>query len=161
MYVEHLLLSGREGANIGLVAATVPRPTKQESHMQADQLKQSIQRIEECADEAKRQVQQGSVPDDLRQSILSLHDQAKQAQQQVESSQQQQGQSQGQGQGQQQGQGAGQDSLRQAVMQMEQTGDRAMQACRKAGGSVDPQTQQSIQRLHDEVSSLKKHIQMG
>lgn len=129
--------------------------------MQADQLKQSIQRIEQCADEAKRQVQQGSVPDELRQSILALHDQARQAQQQVERSQQQQGQG-GQG-GQQQGQGQqpGQDSLRQAVMQMEQTGDRAMQACRKAGSSVDQQTQQSVQRLHDEVSSLKKQIQMG
>lgn len=137
--------------------------------MQADQWKQSIQRIEECADEAKRQVQQGSVPDDVRQNVLSLHDQAKQAQQQLQSSQQQQG---GQGQrqsGQQQGQGQqlqgqqdqGQDQLRQAVMQMEQCGDRAMQACRKAGSSIDPQTQQSIQRLHDEVSSLKKQIQMG
>ncbi|MEJ5991144.1 hypothetical protein WG902_14170 [Ramlibacter sp. PS3R-8] len=127
--------------------------------MQADQLKQSIQRIEECADEAKRQVQQGSVPDELRQSILSLHDQAKQAQQQVQNNQQQQGQ--GQGQGQQQGQGQNQDSLRQAVLQMEQAGDRALQACRKAGSSVDQQTQQSVQRLHDELSSLKKQIQMG
>lgn len=126
--------------------------------MQADQLKQSIQRIEECADEAKRQVQQGSVPDELRQCIMSLHDQAKQAQQQVASSQQQ---GQGQGQGQQQGQGQSQDSLRQAVMQMEQAGDRALQACRKAGSSVDQQTQQSVQRLHDELSSLKKQIQMG
>ena len=133
--------------------------------MQADQLKQSIQRIEECADEAKRRVQQGSVPDEVRQSVLSLHDQAKQAQQQIGGSQQQQGQGQpgqqqGQGQQGQQTQGQ-QDQLRQAVMQMEQAGDRAMQACRKAGGSIDPQTQQSIQRLHDEVSNLKKQIQMG
>jgi hypothetical protein len=132
--------------------------------MQADQLKQSIHRIEECADEAKRQVQQGSVPDELRQSVMQLHDQAKQIQQQVDSGQQQQGQG-GQGLGQQQGQGQGQqpgqDGLRQAVMQMEQTGDRAMQACRKAGSNVDQQTQQSVQRLHDEVSSLKKQIQMG
>jgi hypothetical protein len=114
--------------------------------MQAEQLKQSIHRIEECADEAKRAVQQqASIPSDLRDSVNALHDQAKQAQQQVDSGQQQQGQ----------------DGLRQAVMQMEQTGDRAMQACRQAGNSVDQQTQQSVQRLHDEVSSLKKQIQMG
>ena len=115
--------------------------------MQADQLKQSIHRIEECADEAKRAVQQqASIPSELRDCVNNLHDQAKQAQQQVDSGGQQQ---------------MGQDTIRQAVMQMEQTGDRAMQACRQAGNSVDPQTQQSVQRLHDEVSSLKKQIQMG
>lgn len=114
--------------------------------MQADQLKQSIHRIEECADDAKRAVQQqASLPSELRESIHNLHDQAKQAQQQVDSGQQQ----------------GSQDTLRQAVMQMEQTGDRAMQACHKAGNSVDAQTQQSVQRLHDEVSHLKKQIQMG
>lgn len=114
--------------------------------MQADQLKQSIHRIEECADEAKKAVQQqASIPSELRECVMNLHDQAKQVQQQVDSGSPQ----------------MGQDTIRQSVMQMEQTGDRAMQACRQAGGSIDPQTQQSVQRLHDEVSSLKKQIQMG
>lgn len=117
--------------------------------MQADQLKDRIHRIEECADEAKRCVQQGSAPQELRQTVDSLHQQAKQAQMQVDSQQ-----------GQQQ-QGQGQDSLRQAVMQLEQTADRAKQACSSAGSSVDPQTQQAVQRAHDEISSLKKQIQMG
>ncbi len=116
--------------------------------MQADQLKDRIHRIEECADEAKRCVQNGSVPQELRQQVDSLHQQAKQAQMQVDS---QQGQQMGQGQ----------DSLRQAVMQLEQTADRAKQACSSAGSSVDPQTQQAVQRAHDEISSLKKQIQMG
>ena len=57
--------------------------------------------------------------------------------------------------------GTGQDGLKQKVMQMEQTGDRAMKACRQAGSSIDQQAQQSVQRLHDEVSNLKKQIQMG
>lgn len=114
--------------------------------MQSEQLKQNIHRIEECADEAKRCVQQqASIPSELRDCVNNLHDQAKQVQQQVDSGQQQ----------------AGQDTIRQAVMQMEQTGDRAMQACRQAGSNIDQQTQQSVQRLHDEVSSLKKQIQMG
>lgn len=114
--------------------------------MQGEQLKQSIQRIEECADQAKRAVEQGSAPSELRQCVNTLHEQARQAQQQAQS------------QGQQQ---AGQDGLRNAVMQMEQTGDRAMQACRDAGESVDPQTQQAVKRAHDEISGLKKQIQMG
>lgn len=111
--------------------------------MQAEQLKECINRIEECADEAKRAVQAGSVPQELRQCVETLHQQAHQAQQQAGSQQQQ-----------------GQSGLRDAVMQMEQTGDRAMKACRSAGGSVDAQTQQAVQRAHDEISSLKKQIQM-
>lgn len=114
--------------------------------MQMDQMKQSINRIEECVDEAKRAVQGGSVPNDVRQCVDSLHEQARQAQQSALSSGQQQ---------------QGQDEFRQQVMQLEQTGDRAMQACRTAGDSVDPQTQQAIRRAHDEISSLKKQIQMG
>ena len=53
----------------------------------------------------------------------------------------------------------GEDSLRDVVMQAEQVSDRAMAACRSAAG-VDPQTQQAVQRLHDQLSGLKKEIQM-
>ena len=45
-------------------------------------------------------------------------------------------------------------------MQLEQAGDRALQACRKAG-NVDQRVQQAVQRAHDEASSLKKQMQMG
>ena len=110
--------------------------------MQAEQLKERINRIEQCADEAKMAVQQGSAPDDLRQCVDTLHQQAKQAQQAAGGQQQ-----------------MGQDSIRSAVMQLEQTGDRAVQVVRKSGGQVDPQTQQAVQRAHDEISSLKKQIQ--
>jgi hypothetical protein len=144
--------------------------------MQADQLKQSINRIEECVDEAKRAVQNSSSPE-LKQCVDSLHQQARQVQQQADSQQQQGqgsqsqggqsqggqiqgGQSQGgQRQGGQNQAGQGQDGLRQAVMQLEQTADRAKQACRS--GNADPQAQQAVQRAHDEISNLKKQIQMS
>ena len=42
-------------------------------------------------------------------------------------------------------------------MQLEETADRAMQACRSAG-NVDPQLQQAVQRAHAEASSLKKEM---
>ncbi|HZY18795.1 MAG TPA: hypothetical protein VFE82_09950 [Ramlibacter sp.] len=111
--------------------------------MQTEDLKQSINRIEQCADEAKRAVQVGSAPDELRRTVETLHQQARQAQQSANAQQQ-----------------MGQDGLKQQVMQLEQTGDQAVQACRTAG-NVDPQTQQAVQRAHDEISSLKKQIQMG
>jgi hypothetical protein len=111
--------------------------------MQADQLKQRMDKIEECTDEAKRAVQAGSAPAELRQVVGSLHDQARQAQQAAGDSQQ-----------------MGEDGLRNTVMQLEQTGDRAVQVCRSSGTSVDQKTQQAVQRAHDEISSLKKQMQM-
>jgi hypothetical protein len=112
--------------------------------MQVAEVKQRIDRVEQCADDAERAMQKGKVPGELRQSVDSLHAQARQLQQAC-SNQQQQGDA---------------GSLRQMVMQLEQASDRAKQACQQAG-SVDPQLKQSVQRAHDEASSLKKEIQMG
>ncbi|NPC54604.1 hypothetical protein [Caenimonas soli] len=112
--------------------------------MQPSEVKQRIDRVEQCADEAERAVQSGSVPSEVRQSVDAMHQQARQAQQACSSQQQQ----------------ADQGRLRDVVMQLEQAGDRAMQACRKAG-NVDPKVQQAVQRAHDEASSLKKELQMG
>lgn len=112
--------------------------------MQLSEVKKSIDRVEQCADEAERAIQSATVPGDLRQSVDDMHRQARQAQQAC-SSQQQQGDA---------------SQLREVVMQLEQAGDRAMQACRKAG-NVDPGVQQAVQRAHEEASNLKKQIQMG
>ena len=114
--------------------------------MQMNEIKQRIDKVEEFTDEAKRSVQAGPVPNELRESVDQMHQQARQAQQECSSnSQQQQGD---------------QSRLRDVVNQLEQAGDRAMQACRKAP-SVDPQVQQAVQRAHQEASQLKKQIQMG
>jgi hypothetical protein len=112
--------------------------------MQISEVKQRIDRVEQCADEAERAIQAGSVTGDLRQSVDAMHQQARQAQQEC-SSQQQQGD---------------QSRLRDVVQQLEQAGDRAMQACRNAG-NVDPKVQQAVQRAHEEASNLKKQLQMG
>lgn len=112
--------------------------------MQLDDVKQRVDRVEECADEAERAMQSGTVPSDLRQSIDQMHQQARQVQQAC-SSQAQQGDD---------------SSLRDSVMQLEQAADRAMNACRKAR-NVDPDLQQAIQRAHQEASGLKKQLQMG
>ncbi len=113
--------------------------------MQMNDVKQGIDRVEQCADEAERAIQQtATVPGDLRQSVDAMHQQARQAQQACNSPQQQ----------------GDQNQLRDMVMQLEQAGDRALQACRKAG-NVDQRVQQAVQRAHEEASSLKKQIQMG
>lgn len=112
--------------------------------MQMNELKQKIDQVEQSADEAERALQAGSVSSELRQSVDAMHRQARQAQQAC-SSQQQQGD---------------QSQLKEAVMQLEQAGDRAMEACRNAG-TVDPRLQQAVQRAHTEASNLKKQLQMG
>lgn len=111
--------------------------------MQASELKQRIDRVEQCADQAERAMQAGSVQAELRQSVDAMHQQARQAQQACASGQQQ-----------------GDQGLRDVVNQLEQASDRAMQACRNAG-NVDPKLQQAVQSAHDEASSLKKQMQMG
>ncbi|MBL0419048.1 hypothetical protein JI739_01690 [Ramlibacter sp. AW1] len=113
--------------------------------MQMNELKQRIDKVEECTDQAKHSLQSGSASTELAQCVQQMHQQAHQLQQACSQQNQQQ---------------MGQDSLRQQVEQLEQLGDRAMQACRRAG-NVDPQMQQSVQRAHDEISSLKKQMQMG
>jgi len=113
--------------------------------MQASQIKQSIDSIEECADEAKRASL--SATGDLKQSVEQLHQQARQAQQACGTT----------GGSQQQGD---QSQIREPVMQLEQAADRAMQACRNAG-NVDPQLKDAIQRAHQQASQLKKQVQMG
>jgi hypothetical protein len=109
--------------------------------MQEEQLKQRIARLEESADQAKQACRKaGDVPEDLKQCVMTLHEQAsatKHASQGLES--------------------ATQDSLRKDIVQLEETADRAMQACRNAG-NVDPQLQQAVQRAHAEASSLKREL---
>jgi len=117
----------------------------QENLMQIAEVKQRIDRVEQCADDAERALQKGQVPGELRQSVNSLHQQARRLQQACSSTQQQQGDT---------------GRLRDMVMQLEKTSDRAKQACQQAGG-IDPQLQQSVQRAHDEASRLKKEIQMS
>ena len=116
--------------------------------MQMDQIKQGVDRVEQCADEAKRALQSGAAPNDLRQCVESMHQQARQVQQACSSASQQQDQ-------------MGQQSIRSSIEQLEQTADRAMAACRQAGGGVNPQLQQAVQKAHTEASGLKKQVQMG
>ena len=114
--------------------------------MQAEHFKERISRIEECLDEAKDAVRQSQASPELRQSVETLHQQARQLKQQVQAAGSQKQ--------------MGQQDQQQQISQLEQSGDRAVQACRSAG-NLDSKTQQAIQRAHDEISNLKKQIQMG
>jgi hypothetical protein len=104
--------------------------------MQTQELKQAIETIEQAADEAKRALQSGNVPQDLRQQVESFHQQASQAKHagNVDSN---------------------------TVLQLESAADKMKAACQQAGSGVSPQLQQAVGRAHDEASRAKKQIQAG
>ncbi|HEY8360831.1 MAG TPA: hypothetical protein VIL30_25515 [Ramlibacter sp.] len=106
--------------------------------MDTQQLKQAIERIEQATDEAKAALKSGNVPDALRQQVEQFHQQASQAKKSGASDE---------------------ASLRQTVLQLEQSADRAKAACQQAGGGVSPELQQAVMRAHDEASRVKKQIE--
>ena len=110
--------------------------------MQMDQMRQTTERIEQCADEALQAVQraQSGTPDELRDCVKQMHQQARELRDVARQANDEQ-------------QIAGQ------VETLEQTGDRAKQACRSAGSSIDPQLQSAVMRAHDEISSFKKQME--
>ena len=108
--------------------------------MQANQLRERVERIEQCADEAVKAVQQAgdSAPNELRQCVSQMHQQARDLRSEAQQS-------------------GDQVQLVASVDTLEQTGDRAKAACRNAD-RVDPQLQSAVNRAHDEIASLKKQM---
>lgn len=109
--------------------------------MQTSQLQQRVERIEQCADDAVKAMQQAGddAPDELRQCVTQMHEQARDLRAKAQ-------------------QASDQAQLTGSVDSLEQTGDRAKAACRSAGGRIDPQLQSAVIKAHDEISDLKKQM---
>ncbi len=109
--------------------------------MQMNQVQERVNKIEQCVDDAVSAVRNtgGQTPEELRTCVDEMHSQSRQARQMVQQS-------------------SDQAQMTSCVDGLEQIGDRAMEACRKAGSQVDPQVQQAVKRAHDEISSLKKQM---
>jgi uncharacterized protein Yka (UPF0111/DUF47 family) len=110
--------------------------------MQMDQMRQTAERIEQCADDAMQAVQRAGsgTPNDLRDCVKQMHQQARELRDVAR-------------------QATDQQQIAGRVEGLEQTGDRAKEACRSASSSVDPQLQSAVTRAHDEISNFKKHMQ--
>lgn len=105
--------------------------------MQREQIQQSIEKIEQCADEAMRALKGASVSEDLRRNVEQLHRQASDAKRNPM---------------------LNDGEYRTLVTSLEQMADEAMGACRDAGGGVDAQLRDAVQRLHGELSREKKEL---
>ena len=105
--------------------------------MQAELIRQRLDRIEQYADEAKQAVKPASVPEDVRQGVESLHEQASEAKRNPLM-----------------------DHVlyRETVLALEDLADEALQACRNAGGALDPQVLHAVQRAHGELTRMKEEV---
>jgi uncharacterized protein Yka (UPF0111/DUF47 family) len=110
--------------------------------MQKEQMRETADRIEQCADEALQALQRagGGAPDELRDCVKQMHQEARELRDVAR-------------------QAGDEEQIAGRVARLEQTGDRAKQACRTAGSRIDPQLQSAVMRAHDEISSFKKQMQ--
>ena len=100
-----------------------------------------MDQIEECADQAMSALRSGdeAAPDELRRCVSDMHKEARQARDLARNASDEQ-------------------EVIGSIDRLEETGDRAMRACRDAGTGVAPQLQTAIKRTHDEISRLKDEL---
>jgi len=108
--------------------------------MQMSQVQDKLNRIEQFADQAVAAMRKssGQTSDELRRCVDDMHAQAREVRNMAQQS-------------------GDQSQIASRVDQLEETGDRAKEACRKAQG-VDPQLQSAVMQAHDQISDLKKQL---
>lgn len=106
--------------------------------MQTSEIRQRFQHIEQTIHQAAQACQQaGTIPNDLKSCIQELDQKSEQARQSM--------QSQDEGR------------MRQVVDDLEQIGDRAKDACERAG-NVDNSVKNAVMQAHRELSDLKHQM---
>ena len=108
--------------------------------MPVNQVKQQFPQIKQHIGNAERICQSSqSVPQELKQALGQLDQRSTEAQQMMQSEQDEQ-------------------RIVQCVDELEQLSDQAIQACRQAGASIDPQLKNAVQSAHDGLSNLKHQL---
>jgi chromosome segregation ATPase len=106
--------------------------------LQANEIQQRFSNIQQSIQQASQACRSGSnVPEDLKQCIQQLDNESSNAQQVMQSQDQQQ--------------------ILQCVDNLEQLGDRARDACQQSQ-NVDGQLKQAVMQAHDELSDLKRQM---
>jgi methyl-accepting chemotaxis protein len=106
--------------------------------MQTSEIQQRFQQIEQTIHQAAQACQAaGNVPTDLKSCVQELDQKSGQARQTMQSQDENQ--------------------LRQCVDDLEQIGDRAKDACERAG-NVDTTVKNAVMQAHRELSDLKHQM---
>jgi len=107
--------------------------------MQAKQVREQFQKIEQAIERAAQVCQsEGSAPEALKESVRELDDQSRQAQEFLQSEQ-------------------NAEAIRQCIDDLEESGDRAKQACESAG-NVSRQLRDAVLTAHQQISQLKHQL---
>ncbi len=107
--------------------------------MEADKIKQQFAQVEQCIQQATQACQADqSAPQELKDSVRELGDQSRQAHEFMQG-------------------GKDEASMRQCIDDLEETSDRAKQACQSAG-NVDPKLKDAVLRAHQTISQLKHQL---
>ena len=107
--------------------------------MHANEVRQRFTQIEQTIHQATEACQRaGLVSADLKNSIQQLDERSGKARQELQQTQDE-------------------DSIRQCVDELEQLGDRAKDACERAG-NVDQNVKKAVLQAHQELSELKHQL---
>jgi hypothetical protein len=108
--------------------------------MQPKEIQQRFNQVEQTIHHAAQVCQNATtVPMDLKDCIQQMDQQSSQARQMMQQAQDEQ-------------------SMRQCVDQLEELGDRARDACERAG-NVDNELRSAVMQAHRELSDLKHQMQ--
>lgn len=107
--------------------------------MQIREIQQRFEHIEQTIHHASQACQEAILlPMDLKDSIQHLDEKSGQARQMMQQAQDE-------------------DSIRQCIDDLEQLGDRAKDACERAG-TVDDEVKSAVMQAHRELSELKHQL---
>ena len=107
--------------------------------MQPDQIKQQFAKVEQSVQQAAQACQADqSAPQELKDSVRELGDQSRQAHEFMQRAKDE-------------------ASLRQCIDDLEESSDRAKQACESAG-NVSAQVKDAVLRAHQTISQLKHRL---
>jgi len=107
--------------------------------MQSDQIKQQLAQVEQCVKQATQACQADqSAPQELKDSVRELGDQSRQAHEFMQGTKDE-------------------GSMRQCIDDLEESSDRAKQACQSAG-NVTQKLKDAVMRAHQTISQLKHQL---
>jgi uncharacterized coiled-coil DUF342 family protein len=107
--------------------------------MQANEVRQKVQHLEQTISRAAQACQSdNSVPEELKQCVSELDQQAQQAEQMLQGN-------------------ADENQIRQCIDDLEAISDRARNACQQ-GSNVQPEISEAVMQAHSELSQLKHQL---
>jgi len=107
--------------------------------MEAKQMREQFRTIEQAIERAAQACQSDpSAPDELKESVRELDDQSRQAHEFLQNED-------------------NEEAIRQCIEDLEETGDRAKQACEGAG-NVSRQLRDAVLTAHQSISQLKHQL---